>query len=74
MLLWTLLLLCAIPSSVLGDLLEESLDADSDLADFDLDIVRCLKKLWHILEFGPFFPRIFFLPCSHRHRAGSLDR
>ncbi|KAF0029853.1 hypothetical protein F2P81_018958 [Scophthalmus maximus] len=38
MLLWTLLLLCAIPSSVLGDLLEESLDADSDLADFDLDI------------------------------------
>lgn len=59
------LLICVSPS-VLGQL-EESLsedDTDSDLADFDLDIVRNLKtKPLGILMFG-FLSLIIFVPTG----------
>lgn len=72
MLLW-ILVLCAGPT-VLGQL-EDSLlgdDTDSDLADFDLDIVRHLNDT--TLAHSGVWMWLCDRFCVRRRRAGSLGR
>ena len=48
-------------------------DADSDLAEFELDIVRKRRRWGNSLVFG-FSHMTFLFSSTYRRRAGSLDR